>query len=528
MIEHNERFDMHSVDEQFEHYARTPVDQPTTPAILAVQSLVQIYAHQTAHEQETLERLRQRLAHAAASARQAEDASETKIIQSGRGTSSLRPPRAVGDPSVHLVRSVPTMTPRTRRGQRIGGLLQGLVAVLLVGLLIGGFVTLLLYQKSIQSAYQFQHGWQVVATPSLSGKSGSLFRVSAVSADDIWALGVSYPDNSSSQGTLLIEHWNGTRWSLVQFPSSGFKASFSGIAAVSRDDVWVVGSTTGNQSQPLIEHWDGVRWSIVDTHLRAFTGGLTAVTARAAHDVWAVGAGSSQDGSVPRQTPLFLHWDGQQWHVASQAALPTEMDQPNLAGVTAVAVDDAWAIGEAIFNQKPMQLIEHWNGRQWRQVQASSLGSQASSLNSLAAFSANDVWVLGQSWEDPNLSTVKPLIEHWDGAQWRIMPNPPDLVNYLSDITVRAANEVWVVGSTSGGKSGQVSVTLVERWDGKTWSVVPSANASTQCQNELFGLTTVPGSDMLWAVGYYVEKGCTGSANSPKLPLVPLIEVYVP
>ena len=72
----------------------------------------------------------------------------------------------------------------------------------------------------------YRCGWRVVATQPLSGKSGSLFRNSAISADDIWALGVSYPGNSSSSGTLLIEHWNGGRW------------------------------------------------SVIDTHLRAFTGGL--------------------------------------------------------------------------------------------------------------------------------------------------------------------------------------------------------------------------------------------------------------
>src|SRR2546423_8736565 len=81
--------------------------------------------------------------------------------------------------------------------------------------------------------------WSVVLSPNGDSTSG-LSSVAAVSANDIWAVG-----NSGSQrgsGQTLIEHWNGTQWSLVQSPSTGsLYNTLTGVAVVSTNDVWAVG-----------------------------------------------------------------------------------------------------------------------------------------------------------------------------------------------------------------------------------------------------------------------------------------------
>src|SRR5256885_8967205 len=73
--------------------------------------------------------------------------------------------------------------------------------------------------------------WSVVPSPNGDSTSG-LSSVAAVSANDIWAVG-----NSGSQrgsGQTLIEHWNGTQWSLVPSPSTGsLYHTPTGVAGVS-------------------------------------------------------------------------------------------------------------------------------------------------------------------------------------------------------------------------------------------------------------------------------------------------------
>jgi hypothetical protein len=66
----------------------------------------------------------------------------------------------------------------------------------------------------------------------------------------------------------LIEHWNGAAWSIVPSPNSGStdNDTLVGVVAISASDAWAVGTiiTSGsNAGQVLIEHWDGSSWSIV-------------------------------------------------------------------------------------------------------------------------------------------------------------------------------------------------------------------------------------------------------------------------
>src|SRR5438046_2216605 len=65
---------------------------------------------------------------------------------------------------------------------------------------------------------------------------------------------------------------------------------------------------------------------------------------------------------------------------------------------------------------------------------------------------------------------------------WSVVssPNPDTLSNVLKAVAVVTANNVWAVG-------GQQGHTLVEHWDGTSWSVVPSPDVSPCC-NTLYGV----------------------------------------
>src|SRR5512135_2821947 len=103
------------------------------------------------------------------------------------------------------------------------------------------------------------------------------------------------------------------------------------IERLPSNDVWAVGDNTG----PLIEHWDGTKWSLVPTPSAAAAGTLNAVTATAANDVWAVGfAGGSN---------LVMHFDGTSWSVAPAPLVRNS----HLSGVSAMSSTDVWAVGSA-------------------------------------------------------------------------------------------------------------------------------------------------------------------------------------
>jgi len=93
---------------------------------------------------------------------------------------------------------------------------------------------------------------------------------------------------NNSGVTPLIEHWNGTQWTVS--PGAISSGRILSIAAISPADVWAL-AAVGKGNPVVIEHWNGSTWSIVSLQVSGVLHGLSAVSA---NDVWAVAtAGSS-------------------------------------------------------------------------------------------------------------------------------------------------------------------------------------------------------------------------------------------
>ena len=73
----------------------------------------------------------------------------------------------------------------------------------------------------------------------------------------------------------------------------------------------------------------------------------------------------------------------------------------------------------------------------------------------------------------------------------------------LYGVTAISATNVWAVGYSVTSNAGATPThALIEHWDGTSWSVVPSPSVGTN-SNFLKGVTRVPGTNQVWAAGYY-------------------------
>ena len=151
------------------------------------------------------------------------------------------------------------------------------------------------------------------------------------------------PSASYGQGApsrTLIEHWDGTAWSVVPSPNKGpFPNALSDVDAVAPDDIWAVGTwfTKAFDDRTLTLHWDGTAWSRVASPNAGPTSAandLVSVSAVATDDVWAVGLRGLKT--------LAMHWDGTAWAIVPS---PTPEGNADLAAVVALATDDVWAVG---------------------------------------------------------------------------------------------------------------------------------------------------------------------------------------
>jgi hypothetical protein len=330
--------------------------------------------------------------------------------------------------------------------------------------------------------------WRQIPAPDAPGASlNELNGVSAVSPSEAWAVG----DSRGSSGIrhALAEHWTAARgWQLSTTArlSSNSDAILNGVAAVSATNAWAAGRVFTTVEHGLIEHWNGTAWSVATRPANEPAGGeLHAVSASSAADVWAVGL--SLDPNTLQRTGLFEHFNGTAWSVVPGPDLGADTF---LFGVEAVAPNDAWAVGRI----DEAALVEHWNGTAWSRVAIAPPAGE-SGLSGVTATSASDVWVVGFQ-----RSGTHTLVEHFNGTTWSVVPtqDPAGATNSsLSSVVPRAANDVWAVGTSLQG--GVFASPLIEHWDGAAWTIVASPNPS-QFRNRLAGVTTSAGGPLL-AVG---------------------------
>jgi hypothetical protein len=191
-------------------------------------------------------------------------------------------------------------------------------------------------------------GWSLATGPTTTGSV--LNGISAVGAADIWSVGT----QTSATGTAtLATHYEGSAWRTAATPNNNVNNELTSVAAVASNDVWAVGDSIKNAfdgvstSRTLVEHFNGSAWSIVPSpNVGAGNNVLTGVAAHAANDVWAVGYDDDHSGSVPVRKTVWMHWDGRRWSVV--ASPNTGNSDNTLLGVIAPAgTSDLWAWGSS-------------------------------------------------------------------------------------------------------------------------------------------------------------------------------------
>src|SRR5229473_2962006 len=177
-----------------------------------------------------------------------------------------------------------------------------------------------------------------------------------------------------------------------------------------------------------------------------------------------------------------------------------------LYGVAAISTRSVWAVGTSQNNGvgTPQTLIEHWNGTSWQVVSSPNPGSQYNYLNGAIAVSGSNAWVVGTYQSSNSSSNLQTLTERWNGKKWSVVlsPSPGSWNNSFSSVArVPGTNQLWAVGITSNSDY-QNNLTLIEHWDGTSWSVVSSPTVGTS-YSYLEEIARVPGTSHVWAVGFY-------------------------
>jgi hypothetical protein len=248
-------------------------------------------------------------------------------------------------------------------------------------------------------------------------------------------------------------------WSITPTPEGG--ASLSAVSCVRASKCVAVGSSAGG---PLAEVWNGSTWSITPTP----EGGafLSAVSCVRASKCVAVGESAAGE-------PLAEVWNGSAWSIT-----PTPDPSPNnvLYGVSCVSFSYCVAVGQSYNGSADQTLVEVWNGTTWSiSPTPNPSGVPSSALIGVSCASPSECAAVGDS--NPSGQLDQPLAMVWNGTTWSITPvtNPSGATqSVLGGVSCATASECTAVGYSAGDDTS--FSTLVEVWNGTTWSISPSPN----------------------------------------------------
>jgi hypothetical protein len=287
--------------------------------------------------------------------------------------------------------------------------------------------------------------------------------VGAVSPSDAWAVGAT-PTGTEQPSDLLIEHWDGRRWSIAAAPR--VNGELLGINALGPDDIWAVGvddePRPGGRTPALVLHWDGTSWKNQATPYDGSFMEFDAVSALSDSDVWAVG---TADGGA-----VIEHWNGFRWRLREAGLQGPRLGGSFLSGVDAFAADDVWAVGG---RHTAGTLALHWDGTSWSTAYPPGGTAPATGFDAISATGPDDVWAVGGKGTPGGGQST--LIDHWDGTRWSRVPSPDrsrprTYSDYFLGVSAVSPSGALAVGVYSTHAKHKP---ILARWDGAHWTLVP-------------------------------------------------------
>lgn len=213
-------------------------------------------------------------------------------------------------------------------------------------------------------------------------------------------------------------------WSSVSLPRH---AGFATVSCTSTR--WCL-ARGGWGDRAQLGRWNGSRWTVSTNVPNPKGATVIAVTCRSPRFCVAVGQLS------PRETqpvsPLVERWDGHRWTAGTApkpaAARGSRGVNARLNAVACPSAKLCFAVGQAVpfgAGAAPgAPLIERWNGARWSLVSAPTAGAPLTSISCPTSRSCTAVGGFEHEVGTPNANNQQiqypSVVEHWDGRSWSV------------------------------------------------------------------------------------------------------------
>jgi len=304
--------------------------------------------------------------------------------------------------------------------------------------------------------------WSVVRSPVPAGASGAvLVDVSCAASDRCVAVGY------TSTQAVLVEHWNGRKWTIRSTPGASNESSVGGVSCATPSECVVVGVTSvRGKSGPFASHWNGTRWARMKMPATSHPVLLLGVSCPDRATCVAVGwrqlplsAGTVRPMKADLRTFALLWERGAGW---------STMSTPRPAGESVGMLFDvacpSATLCHAVGRTGDKHQILSRNGTKWS---VNRLTPRAMSyLTGISCPTTSTCFGVG-AYNSPQLKT---RAERWDGTAWSFTPSPNvgGSDSTLSGVSCVSPSSCHAVGYSSSTDAGEARP-LTARWDGTRW-----------------------------------------------------------
>ena len=273
-------------------------------------------------------------------------------------------------------------------------------------------------------AYQACDVWSKITSPNAGVSDTFITGVDGAADDDVWSVGWYRRPVGSGQVDLIpySMRWDGSQWNTIPVPEPPHdftnKATFQDVTAVSRNDVWAVGDYVPpggvNTIETLVMHWNGINWNQVASPGAQIGSGSSFLAADSRNgELWAVGYSTGAGG----KDNMAAHWNGAGWD--TYFPVRNGPGQFELSGVDILNANEVWAIGR--HGNLNVPYVTRWDGSSWNEVMPRIDSNLYRGLSSIIVFGPDNVWV-GASRVDENRQFLYLVFLHFDGSSWTETP----------------------------------------------------------------------------------------------------------
>jgi hypothetical protein len=306
---------------------------------------------------------------------------------------------------------------------------------------------------------------------------GMLQGVSCPSPAECWAVGWRVMPgyvNGASPTRSLIERWSGGRWRVVASPkTSSPDNSLAGVDCPTPSWCLAIDNAgSGEFNGGVAAQWSGHAWAISSGTGNAISSaGLSCPRIDLCFTVGTNSGGPYAEAAL---------WNGSTSHLLNVPDAGAAI----LLGADCVGARSCWFVGEvldSVGSQGNGGVVEHWIDGRWTVRHVGPVPrSNYMALDAVKCIGPSFCMAIGTD-------ETGPLSAMWNGVVWRILPMP----------RAADAGQQPVIACSSTSNCLAVDGTVVDRFNGRSWSSVPVRTPRGLAGINLFGVAVERGSDYL-------------------------------